>query len=533
MPQILKPYLRAQAGRRVRPWSLAFMAAYSALTGALVAFLPAQLMFLLAIPLLLAVAVILWLLPEGRAVRVGLLATLLVWYAGANVLWPSYVSLNVPGLPWINPQRIVVVLLLAIGLYGFSSSAKMRSEIADTLDAIPYLRSAFWIYWAISLGTIVLSGDPAFSLQKWANNQIFWTFMFVATAWLGTRDGVLNRISKVITWSTIILGLEMIYEYHVKQVPWISHIPAFLKIDASLLNFVGDAQARAGTDIYRARGTFAVSLYCAEYLGIVYPMVIHRMVIAKNILAKALLFFGLIAIVIAMWLTNARSAMIGFFMAVFIYGGLAIYRHWRRNRHSLVGISLLSMLPFLALTFLALSLTWGRLHNMTFGGSQHKGSTEARSAQWAMGVPHIQENPIGHGPGRSGLVLGYRNLGGDLTIDTYYLSVILEYGILGFGVFFVIFGGQFWSGWRLYVASDDEAGSFAAPATIGLLIFLTIKAVSSTEANVSVAFIFLGFLFAIARRQQLESGIPNRSRNGGQVAAWATPAVASVSPKKR
>ena len=81
------------------------------------------------------------------------------------------------------------------------------------------------------------------------------------------------------------------------------------------------SQARSGTDLYRARGTFATSLVCAEYMAIVFPLLIHAMLNASGFWRKGLLCLGMAAVLTAMWLTGSRSAMIGFFLAVFLYGG--------------------------------------------------------------------------------------------------------------------------------------------------------------------------------------------------------------------
>ena len=517
----ITPYRTARAGRRLRPLSLGFMLIYCALTGAAVALLPAQLLFLLAIPLFIAVPVILWLLPDGGAVPEKLLSTLLVWFIAANALWPNYLAVDLPGLPWINPPRIIVFALLAVTLYSYSTSSALREQVADTLRSIRFLKIAFWIFWGMTAVTILLSAQPLFSLNKWANNQIFWTFMFLLSAWLGTRDGTMSRIARLLTWTTILVALETIYEFRVQHVPWMEHIPSFLKVDESYLVNVLKSQARAGTDIYRARGTFSVSLVCAEYMAIVYPFLIHAMINARGLFSRAALFMGLVAVLSAMWLTNARSAMIGFFIAVFLYGAFTAFRYWRRNRNSLVAATTMAMLPILAGVFFSLALTWPRLHNMTFGGAQHQPSTEARNAQWSMGIPKIKTNPIGHGPARAGETLGYANGAGALTIDTYYLSLLLEYGVVGFGAFMVLFGGQLVPGFRMYLQALPGEESLAGPTTIALLNFLVIKAVLSSEFNMPLAFIFLGFLFAIAWRQQQRMA-------GASVAAAAVPARGRV-----
>lgn len=479
----------------------------------MIALLPAQLLFLLAIPLLVAVGVILWLLPDGAEPPVPLLATLLVCFVGLNTVWPNYISIDLPGLPWINPQRIAAFALLAVAMWSYSTSLTMRAEISATLNTVNFLKIAFWIFWAATVFSLVFSDHPGASISKWFNNQIFWTGIFMLAVWIGTKGDVPERVIRVILWTTIVVSLEIIYEYHIRQVPWLDHIPSFMTVDQAYLVNVLKSQGRAGTDIYRAHGPFTVSLVCAEYLAIVFPFLIHEMITAPGIVRKVLMFTGSIAVLVAMWLTNARSAMVGFFLALFLYGGFAAYRFWKRERQSLLGVSTLAMMPIVAVAFLCLAITWPRLHNMTFGGAQHQPSSIAREVQWAMGWPKILHNPVGYGVGRSGQVLGYSNLGGQLTIDTYYLSVLLEYGFVGFAAFVTVFFGQLFVGLRLYLRALPGTESLSGPISIALLNFIVIKAVSSTEFNMPLVFVLLGFMIAIAWRQNQRLGVVPATRS--------------------
>ena len=378
----------------------------------------------------------------------------------------------------------------------------------------------FWIFTATTLITLPLVGPDFLFDQQWVNNQIFWTFFFILSAWLCTYPGVMARVSRVTVWSAILVAVESIYEFKIERVPWVDSIPGFLKIDEGFLKHVLESQARAGTDIYRAHGTFNVALILAEYLAIVLPFVIHEFLEARGFLRKALIGLGFVAIGVALYLTNARSGVVGFFMAIFMYGGFYIYRHWRREKQSLISVSILASLPVAALAFGVLSLTWQRLHNLTFGGGQHESSSLARTDQWALGWPKVFANPIGHGAGRSGDILGYFTPGGEGTIDTYFLSLLLEYGFVGFIAFVALFAGQVVVALRLYLDAEGEE-TLVGPATIAMLNFVVIKSVLSSEFNMPLAFVFLGFLFAVAVRQRRRMGVATaRAGYAGAAAAY-------------
>ena len=55
----------------------------------------------------------------------------------------------------------------------------------------------------------------------------------------------------------------------------------------------------------------------------------------------------------------------------------------------------------------------------------------------ASGLQIIWQSPvIGFGPGQGGGKLGYPNSAGTLTIDSYYLSILLDHGFVGFFVYY-------------------------------------------------------------------------------------------------
>ena len=122
----MTPYRRGRAGRRVRPFASLLLLGWCGLTGAAVAMLPPQVYVMLALPVFVGIGVILWLLPDVGGVAEPAMATLFVSFIVANCLWPNYIALDLPGLPWINPPRIVTFALLALAVYGYASSSRMR-----------------------------------------------------------------------------------------------------------------------------------------------------------------------------------------------------------------------------------------------------------------------------------------------------------------------------------------------------------------------------------------------------------------------
>lgn len=510
-PQVLKPYVsRRDPGRVARLFIGAALIMLAAFYGLMCAVLPMQVLFVPLVPILLLIALILWMLPDIGGVKEAWLATGLVWYVALNALWPSYVALNAPGLPWITPIRIALFATLAITVLNFSMSSEMRRSIIDGMNAMPAIRKLFWGFWAITTLSLAMSGEPLFSITKYANNQIYWTMMFALSAWLGLREGFAMRISRIMAWTIIVVALFSLAEVRIGQPVWLSHLPSFLKVDASLLAQLGTGNGRlGGLGDYRTRGTFTGALYFAEYLGLALPFVLHFAITERRFTRVALLLAGLLLVATAMVYNNARTSALALVLTPVVYFFMLAWRVRLQRPNSITATAALFAYPGMAVILGALVVFWRRLHVMIIGGGQQAASTDTRGIQWMMGLPKIATHPFGHGVGRSGNVLGYFNPGADNpTVDSYYLTLLLDYGPLGLLAFLGLFGLTIWIGFRAYNKARTPEMLLLAPMTVALFNFVVIKAVASTENNMPIMFIMMGCVVALAARQNAVSASP-------------------------
>src|SRR6185312_9551775 len=111
--------------------------------------------------------------------------------------------------------------------------------------------------------------------------------------------------------------------------------------------------------------------------------------------------------------------------------------------------------PAMFCAVLAATFVVPRLHVAIWGGGAQQSSTDARVAQFNLGMPKILHNPFGYGIGMGAETLGYAPFG-QLTIDTYYISVALEYGVLGFIIYYSMVAFSIYhSGRRVFETRPD------------------------------------------------------------------------------
>jgi hypothetical protein len=106
-----------------------------------------------------------------------------------------------------------------------------------------------------------------------------------------------------------------------------------------------------------------------------------------------------------------------------------------------------------------------------------------------------------------GDALGFADLGGFITIDSYYLVIGLEYGIIGFALFFgMIFWALFLSGKQIMSPHPlDREHALIIPVGIALLNFVVIKGVFAQQDNQPIIFMLLGMLAALLWRIKTQS----------------------------
>jgi hypothetical protein len=350
--------------------------------------------------------------------------------------------------------------------------------------------------------SIAFSTQPVTSANKFVVAQIYWTLIFFVSCYVFRKPGRIERWIILLWLMAILLGVIGLREHMISRVPWAGHIPGFLKIeDESVLRILAGA-ARAATGIYRVQSTFTTSLGFAEYLALVTPFVIHYMVTSRIIGVKILASASLVLIFYMIYLTDSRLGVVGYFLSILFYllawGAL----RWKRTQGSLFGPAIVFAYPVIFTGFIVATFFVGRLRAMVWGTGAEQFSTESRMDQFRAGIPMVIKWPLGHGIGRGADTLGFTNLAGVLTIDTYYLLVALEYGVIGFILYYgmILLGIGQAARCGLHTSPDVRESEFLMPIAIAMGNFFVIKSIFSQEENHPLIFMLLGMTVALVYR---------------------------------
>lgn len=451
-------------------------------------------------PILVLTLLVIWALPDINKAPTLVLERLFYATLIALIVWPNYLAISVSSLPWITILRLTTFPLDIILLICISISSEFRARLNQSLRAIPTIPILLTIFVAIQFLSIGLSKDTTLSVQKFVVAQTSWTAVFFVSAYVFLKPGQIKRWAIILWIMAIFVSLIAIWEFRIERLPWVGHIPGFLKINDDAVEAILSAKMRAGTTLYRAQSTFSTPLGLAEYLALTLPFVLHFATARFPQKMRAAAIFSIPVLLIACYLTNAKLGMVGCLFDILIYIFITAFQTWKRNRNSLIAASFLFSYPASLGIVSAAMLFSHRFQVLILGtDGSHTNSTEARIQQWTVGFQKLLEWPFGYGIGMGAATINPGAISGRITIDTYYLSILLEYGIAGFIIYYGMFAVAIYEGTRrsFLAPSADEDKSFLLPISVSLITFIVIKSVFSQQDNHPVVFMMLGALVAL------------------------------------
>lgn len=501
---ILKPYRHdpnSRTRRRARFVAIAFLSFFCLFWGLVWSFIGTALLLVLMTPILILAVLVIWALPDLDKAPTPILERLFFIYLLVEILWPNYISFAIPhsGIPWISLARLAYAPMALIFLICLAVSQEFRSRLWAVLRAD---RIIFWLICAfmfIMSYSVLLSDRMFYSMDKWVDNEITLGCMFFVACYVFSQPGRVVRWAQILWACAVITGLIGVWEWRLQHVPWYGHLPDFLQMDPDMAKVIAPTFRAAA---YRVRSTFQDALGLGEYMSLTVPFLLcfgfgpFSRRTRYGALATVLFVCGIVV------MSGARSGMMGVLLDFALFGLFLGIMRWRRDRESLLGPALVLGYPILAACALAASFLIGRIRVTLWESGASAGSDLGRNAQNVAAMPKIISHPWGYGMGRAADVLGFYTPGGLLTIDSYYLSTVLDFGVIGFLVFYgVVLYSAFASGRHaLFDDSGDPETAFFPAAAISLITFFFIKSVYSEPNNHPLFFMVMAMVPALIER---------------------------------
>ena len=421
------------------PFLLVLLCLVAASIGLLLPVLPLKISltgFGLVALVVLAAAVLL--MPNRKVVPYRLIFAVFALAVITRFLWPNFAYLPIPGLPTKNPQRLVWALAIAYWFYSLATNPELRQRLARRCARAPMVWIAMFLL-AWRLLSVFFSEYPGVGLLRLMLEFFeYLPILLFALTWV--RDvGDVQRVGRFLLIVTASVCALAAVEVLTQKNLFLSVIPVDLN-NEEFIQAALESKVRGG--VYRAQASFNHPLLLAQFLCVTLPILLFTMRYDSARTVRFVAMAVVLTLPMVLWATQTRtalgvSALVAIIALLMVTIG-AIGRPGRGGRSSrtnlLAGIAMMGLLAIGAvIVAFAVQLAVGRT-------AEEAGSSNARVEMLQRAIKATQEDPlIGLGPGVGGFEAANFTSRGRVTLDSYWLLVLLESGLPAFAALVLLF----------------------------------------------------------------------------------------------
>ena len=452
---------------------------------------------LIAIPALL----LLWALPDSPKPRSIWVRRLFYAMVVVYLCIPFYYTIQIPSLPWISARRIVAFPLIITSALAISGSPDVRRRlvsVASTSSAIIYPAIAFYMAIFIS---IPFSINPLVSIGQFADATLTWFIPLLTVIQVIEREDDIQRLVSVLSTCAVVITLLGLAEFVSEHRFLVDIFPKWMlenliESNPTLSDLINGSPFRNG--FYRASSVYSVSLSFGEYEATMAPFGLYYIFHGKNWKLNTFGWIIFIFSCVGIFASGARGGYMSLLLGSSLF--IILYSIWaaRFEKHSLVPvISVIVGLGILTVVII-LIIVWPRAHNLVFGDGMAAYSTDSRYQQWDLAAPQILRSPIfGLGFAQGAEVVGYRTPGGNLSLDSYVISLLTETGIFGFISFSTMLLMAIFISAGLYLREKNPINQLMGAFSCSIFAFGFYRLALSQRENHIVLFVLIGIVAVV------------------------------------
>ena len=411
-----------------------------------------------------------------------------------SIVWPQYVFFSVGGLPRINPfslSAVIGLILILVMLVYYKSFSSRISALLAEIKAVVIL-FILWISWRVISN--LLSDEPLVNNLELLREIIYVYSLFGYALFICQGKNGMQLLGRVIVASTVIVGLAGLIEALQGKNIFITFAGSegTGEVGDAIATIVAD-KVRAGAE--RVQSVFAHPILFGQYLGSVAPVVLLAAVLDHSRLWKLMAYIAMPLIVIGVLETGSRAALMALMVSGIVMGGM-LWLHLITTSKKYRGMAIMAVPIILIAIFAAYGFSTQLLAGNTHTES---GSTMVRATQLHYALEAIPKSPIfGYGLGSAVHIAGIKTSLNTMTMDIFYVSVLLDSGWVGLTLFIAMVLSLIILTLRYVIRSNGQniyyvSAYFAA----GLAVLVSLGAVSMQQ-NIML-FMMSASVLAIAK----------------------------------
>lgn len=462
-----------------------------------IAMMPFWITAILVIPSFLAMFLA-W--PSSSKTQGGMLSSLLFTYVLIFCLWPQFSSYKIPGLPAIEPQRLIYVLVIitwvALLIINKNTQTLFMARMRYAIFPITCLLFVYFLHFLVA----VFSKDPLWSFFFAFREFVTGSLIFFA-ALVALRD--LKDVQKLILFISLGAGVVSILAI-IESVLKHNLFSSWLPLSSAYAEWATAERIRDGT--YRVQAVFDNPLLLVDFLLLVWPLSLYMANWKHGVLKGLFGYILVILIPIALLRTGSRAAILVFGIEVAIFLILWILRNIVSKKGSgptylVAGALILSTIFIPVILNEFKTLVSGRT-------AEEASSSYSRMVMVTRAIDDLSDgNLLGHGFGKSASVIGIKTGPPGhwiYVLDNYFITLALDSGILAM-IFYCLF--WFWLLYKGLVAAltfSNESGRVASAIFLSISGFILVKMISSQPQIFPLFFIISASLITLLHSKSKE-----------------------------
>jgi hypothetical protein len=434
-----------------------------------------------------------WLAPPPSRASLRICFVLLCLYLLLELVWPRYALLRLPGgLPGLSPNRICQGLMLVTWLYLVLKGNNYRQLLVNRVNNHRTLFMAAAVLLSLKFFSVFISPQFFNSLKGFADDflSIYMIFMVSITIVEDLRD--VKRLLLVLLIGIGIVSILGVVESIIQHNLFVD----LLEIDSNYMQQAMEEKIRAGA--YRIQSTFSHPLTFSEFIVVSTPIVLAVLLAEHSSLFKSGLLIMLLGIMgYCVFESGSRSGVGGFLLSIGGYVVLISFRQIKITKNAIrAGFYFLVLITAAVLLVTALYAISDLLIGKT---TREINSGLVRIEMWRHGIQLALEQPfLGYGERMAASTLGFKS-GTQFTIDSYYLSILLDSGFFSLLLYIYLFAYLCWTAVK-FGLRDEKSGSIVLSLGVMVFSFLVMKSILSLTDNHGIFMALFSFILILSQK---------------------------------
>jgi len=446
------------------------------------------------IVLIPVLVLVLYYIPKATSFPEKLLRRMFYIWVPLTVIWPYFLVIN-PGINFdIHPSRILLLVVFVIWMYNIIKSRPFQDRLRDYNELYKFFYFFIFFLLLTKFYGIFLSGAFSVSMNGFFK-ELTEVFIPASLALILIRtQEALQKVLATLTWVAVVVTLIALEEYRLQTTVWYAYLPDGIFATAEHIDRAMRPKIRDGA--YRLQSLFAHPLSFAQYGALVLPLIFVKVFQTEKWLVRFFWISLTAAVIFVLFGSGSRSVQPALIAQVGILAIAFTIILMKRRRTNFIGWIYLLMTPIIFSVGPILVILTRRAYT---GGSDHAaGSTQARSDMWALGLEKLGSSPanalFGFGHSRASDVVNWQ---GGISIDTYFLNILMDHGVFGFAAFILMIVMALFQAFRNWFKSNlQDHMQIALAASIAG--YTVIALISSLIHILHLFYLIIALIFASA-----------------------------------